>query len=333
MLQRAREMGPADALTVQSIALEFDDREQARSRVLLRYGPVRRAADFTADEARFVASFNEAIRRDLSAELVEAATWDDHRLLSCVAEMLANDAGDPSMAGWSRFGRQARGAFEAARRGLRAGEDAPAGPERNAGEITDDPRGASGGPASLVDGSPEIAAVRDAVKAYHERLLALGLADEDIACPPAPSGARNVGTGSPRGGRASLPRRLALSLALPLAVIGILLQAPPYLATKLLAGRVKSGDETSTIRMGLALALHPPWTALLLGLLFWRCPLPWSLLLAAVALISPVATIAWIDAIPLLLRAARRRLHGSALPALREARRAAMASLRETGGF
>ncbi len=277
MLQRAREIGPEETLTVQSIALEFDDREQARSRVLLRYGPVRRAGDFPADGDTVVASFNEAIRRDLSEQLVEAPTWDALRLLSRVAEMLANDAGDPSMSTWSRFGLQAK---------------------------------------RVLAGAP-LLALREAVNAYHARLAEIGLTDADIACPPPPF-------------FATLPRRLALFVTLPLAVTGLLLQGPPYLATRIFAGRVKSGDETSTIRLGIALALHPPWTALLLGLLFWRLPFPWSLLAATVVILSPVATIAWIDATPRLLRALRKRLHGARLPALREARRAAMIVVHDT---
>lgn len=301
MLQRAREIGPDDKLTVQSIALEFDDREQARSRVLLRYGPVRRAADFPAEGDAVVASFNEAIRRDLSEQLVEAPTWDAFRLLSRVAEMLANDAGDPSMSTWSRFGRQVKGVITAATDEPGGTTSAPAGPKNKANEIEDIP----------------LLALREAVNAYHAGLSDLGLTDADIACPPPPF-------------FATLQGRLALFVTLPLAVTGLLLQGPPYLATRIFAGRVKSGDETSTIRLGVALALHPPWTALLLGLLSWRLPFPWSLLAAAVVLLSPVATMAWIDATPPLLRALRRQLHAARLPALREARREAMIVVHDT---
>ncbi len=154
MLLRARDAAPegraADAappgdLTFQSVALEFDDREKFRSRVLLIYGPVRSAADFPDSGDVFADNVTARIRSDLSELLVEGATWEERRLIARVAEMLAHDAGDPTLAGWNALGRQ----VAAARRALEA-----------------DPA--------------RVESIRRAVTAYHAELDALGLTDADI---------------------------------------------------------------------------------------------------------------------------------------------------------
>ena len=297
MLLRALETGPASDLTVQPVTLEFDDREEARSRVLIQYGPVRPASDFTGEGDAFLAAVNDVIRRDLSDQLVEAATWDDFALVTRAAQMLAHDAGDPSMSAWNRAGREVESALVAARSG--------SGPPPRE-------RGATAPPTT---DAPAVAAAREAVSAYHDRLASLGLTDADVACPPPVAD--------------SFARGIALFLALPLAATGMLLHGPPYLAVRLLAARVKSGDETSTLRLGAALALHPPFTALLLAIVFWQSPIPWGLLFAAVSLLSPFAIVAWLDAAPRLLHALRRALHGGALPPVREARRQALSRVRE----
>lgn len=153
MLLRASEAAEAEgaaaaSLTFQSIALEFDARESFRSRVLLIYGPVRGVADFPARGDAFITAVTEKIREDLSELLVEGATWDERRLIARVAEMLAHDAGDPTLAGWNAIGRQ----VEAARHMLSA-----------------DPQ--------------TVEAIRAAVDAYHRKLDDLGLEDADIAGP------------------------------------------------------------------------------------------------------------------------------------------------------
>ncbi len=52
------------------------------------------------------------IRADLSERLVEGATWEDRRAIGLAAEMLANEGGDRSLAGWNLAGRR----LEAAKR-------------------------------------------------------------------------------------------------------------------------------------------------------------------------------------------------------------------------
>jgi glycerol-3-phosphate O-acyltransferase / dihydroxyacetone phosphate acyltransferase len=100
------------ALTFQAVALEFDEREQFRSRCLVLWGPVRRLADVGGDGEERVQGITAQMEADLSDLLVEGKTHDDRRLVARVAEMLANDSGDDSLAGWSQLGRQVEAAGE-----------------------------------------------------------------------------------------------------------------------------------------------------------------------------------------------------------------------------
>jgi hypothetical protein len=84
---------------------------------------------------------------DLSELLVEGDTHEDRRLIARVAEMLANDAGDVSLSGWSTIGRQ----VELAGRTLR-------------------------------DCEPSLVAhVRDKVDAYYAELARLGRTDAQLS--------------------------------------------------------------------------------------------------------------------------------------------------------
>jgi 1-acyl-sn-glycerol-3-phosphate acyltransferase len=104
MLVAAEHQG-GDA-TFQAVALEFDARDDFRSRCLVLWGPVRRVADVGgAGEAR-VRAITKQMDADLRDLLVEGATHDERRLVARIAEMLANDAGDASLTGWSSIGRQ-----------------------------------------------------------------------------------------------------------------------------------------------------------------------------------------------------------------------------------
>ena len=269
-------------LTFQPVALEFDDRERFRSRVLLIYGPVRRLADFPEQGDAFIENVTARIRQDLSDLLVEGATWDDRRLIARVAEMLAHDAGDPTLAGWSATGRQ----VAAARRTL---ESDPA----------------------------RVESIRRAVTAYHAELSALGLTDADV-----------VGLGSPRA--AGIRRRLFLLLTLPLAAAGTVLYTTPYWLVRLIAGRVTSRDEISTIKLAAGLVLYPVWAAGLIAVSFWLAPRPWDYLAAALALLSPAGAVAWRDAAPGLQRSLRALLRARDIDRARDTRAAAMALIGET---
>jgi glycerol-3-phosphate O-acyltransferase/dihydroxyacetone phosphate acyltransferase len=107
MLERAKT--ESDALTFQAVALEFDERDVFRSRVLVLFGPARRVADFpTADR------ITEALRADLSELLVEGSTWEERILVVRVAEMFANEERERSLERINVFGRR----IEEARRVL-----------------------------------------------------------------------------------------------------------------------------------------------------------------------------------------------------------------------
>ncbi|MBV8756061.1 MAG: 1-acyl-sn-glycerol-3-phosphate acyltransferase [Deltaproteobacteria bacterium] len=92
--------------TFQAVALEFDDREQFRSRCLVVWGPVRRLADLTGTGEERIVAITAQMKADLEDLLVDATTHEDKMLIARIAEMLANDAGDGSMAAWSSLGRQ-----------------------------------------------------------------------------------------------------------------------------------------------------------------------------------------------------------------------------------
>jgi hypothetical protein len=281
MLLRACELGPPDALTVQSIALEFDARESFRSRVLIIYGPVRSVTDIDERGDEFVARVTEDIRKDLSELLVEGESWDDYRLIARVAEMLAHDAGDPTLAGWNAIGRQ----VEAARRTLAANLTA-------------------------------MEAVGSAVRAYYAKLDAIGLIDADIAGPKAPA-------------TLGLTHQLYLLLTLPLAAVGIVAYAPPYFLMHVIAGRIKSADEISTIKLGAGMVLYPSWAVVLTVASLWLGPWPWSLMLAGLALVTPFAAVVWRDATPELRRSLRALFRGSGLEQARVLRAAAMVRIKE----
>jgi glycerol-3-phosphate O-acyltransferase / dihydroxyacetone phosphate acyltransferase len=107
----ARMLAAAEArrgvpLTFQAVALEFDARDDFRSRSLVLWGPVRALVDVRgAGEAR-VNAITEQMDGDLRELLVEGESHDERLLVARIAEMLANDAGDASLSGWNTIGRQ-----------------------------------------------------------------------------------------------------------------------------------------------------------------------------------------------------------------------------------
>ena len=92
--------------TFQAVALEFDARDDFRSRCLVLWGPVRELADVAGtDEAR-VRAVTAQMDADLRELLVEGESHEERRLVARVAELLANDDGDGSLSKWSTLGRQ-----------------------------------------------------------------------------------------------------------------------------------------------------------------------------------------------------------------------------------
>jgi 1-acyl-sn-glycerol-3-phosphate acyltransferase len=152
MLVRAfrRDAAGAGEVSFQAVALEFDARHQFRSRALLVYGEVHGLAELARgldDDEALVQAITEVIRADLSELVVEGATWSERLLIARVAEMLAHDGGDPSLAQWNQIGRQ----VEAGRQALRRLDEA------------------------------RVAEVAAAVGAYHALLEREGVSDADVA--------------------------------------------------------------------------------------------------------------------------------------------------------
>ncbi|HET9626015.1 MAG TPA: 1-acyl-sn-glycerol-3-phosphate acyltransferase [Kofleriaceae bacterium] len=98
------------APTFQAVGLEFEARTDFRSRCLVRWGPVRAlvgGADVHAVTAQMAS--------DLGDLLIEGESHDERRRIAHVAELLARDAGDATLGGWSQLGHQ----IELAHRTLR----------------------------------------------------------------------------------------------------------------------------------------------------------------------------------------------------------------------
>lgn len=94
MLARAAQKG-ATGLTFQAVGLEFDERHAFRSRAVVAYGPVR---DFAAESEGAVESATARMRADLEEMVVEAASWEERRLVLFIAELLRNEEGGLSFA-------------------------------------------------------------------------------------------------------------------------------------------------------------------------------------------------------------------------------------------
>ncbi len=334
MLLQAVSGAEAPRLTFQSVALEFDDREKFRSRVLLIYGPVRNVSDYVEGAPQpkpniaapspiaqstgsaqspavattlvaalspiastdgivappvapppnetFIEKITEQIRADLSELLVEGATWDERRLITRVAEMLANEAGERTLGSFNEIGRK----VEASRKML-------------------------GGDVKTYQ------TIQRAVSDYYGQLHALGLKDEDICHKKTLK-------------MASLVSGLLLLFSAPFAAIGMLLYAPPYWIIFLIASRIKSRDETSTIKLGLGLVLYPLWFfSLIVAIALWaRSPWNWACL--AMCVVTPAIAIYWLDKTPGMKRALRVFLPRKGLTRATLGRETAMALIKKT---
>jgi hypothetical protein len=134
-------------LTYQAVGLEFDERDRFRSRCLVLWGPVRRLADVPGEGEERVKSITAQMAADLEDLLVAADTHEERHVIARVAEMLANDAGDESLSGWSTIGRQV--------------DDAA---------------------VTLRDADPTLVArVRERLQAYYDELARLGRTDAQVS--------------------------------------------------------------------------------------------------------------------------------------------------------
>lgn len=112
MLVGAYEQGLRE-LTFQAIGLEFDERETFRSRVLVLFGPVRSVDEVMGRAEDPVHAITEQLREDLSDLVVEGETWEEKELVTRVAELIAHDTGDRSMAGRINLCHQVKSAQRA----------------------------------------------------------------------------------------------------------------------------------------------------------------------------------------------------------------------------
>jgi glycerol-3-phosphate O-acyltransferase / dihydroxyacetone phosphate acyltransferase len=150
---RARADGRDAPITFQAAALEFDEGDKFRSRCLLLWGPVRDFADVPGEGEDKVRAATALMQADLKELLVEGETHAERRLIARVAELLAHDAGDASLAKWNTIGRR----VELASQTLRD-----------------------------VDGE-SVLRVATAVTAYYEELERLGLQDGHVVGSVLPS--------------------------------------------------------------------------------------------------------------------------------------------------
>lgn len=92
--------------------------------------------------------------------------------------------------------------------------------------------------------------------------------------------------------RPALWKQLALA---PLAASGVALYALPYFVPRFVA-RKTDPDAVSTVKLGAALVVYPLWMGGLVGASLALLPPPLSIGAAAIAIASPFAALAWLDA-------------------------------------
>lgn len=126
----------------------------------------------------------------------------------------------------------------------------------------------------------DTAVVAARVDAYFAALDQLGIGDAQV-----------VGN-LPARAKPALWKQLALA---PLAASGVALYAIPYFVPRFVA-RKSDADAVSTIKLGAALVVYPLWMGGLVGASFMFLPLPLSIGAAAIAIASPFAALAWLDA-------------------------------------
>jgi len=245
---RRREADVDAPLTFQAAALEFDAADKFRSRCLLLWGPVRAFADLPGDGEERIRAATAIMEADLKELLVEGATHDERQLIARVAELLAHDAGDASLARWNTIGRRVELASETLRE---------------------------------LDGE-RVALVERSVGAYYAALDRLGLRDAHVVGGVAPD-------------PATPGRTLRLALLAPLAIPGMILYAPPYFVPRLVA-RTADRDAASTYKLAAGLLVYPLWMGGLVGASIAFVPSPWKVPAAVLAVVSPFAALAWLDA-------------------------------------
>jgi glycerol-3-phosphate O-acyltransferase / dihydroxyacetone phosphate acyltransferase len=223
---------PGLGLRVLPVGLVFDAKERFRSRALVEIGePFAAAAAVAAagegdgtpaDERAAVRALTARIDAALAAVTVSYATWDEARLIARAAEIWARPTLDVPRRPRLAALAEARRAFVAGYRRLAAAHPEP------------------------------VAAAAEAVRRYDRLLHAAGLGDAHVASEyPLPPVAR------------FLRRTLGtLLVRLPLAALGIALNALPFQAVRLVARFVRGADQKATWKVFASLVLYPAaWLA------------------------------------------------------------------------
>lgn len=282
--------GGGEDVTFQAVALEFDDRATFRSRALVLFGPVRRAADVRADasdDAAHARAITEVIDADLRSLLFESESWEERRLVGRVASLYANDGS---------------GSLEEHRQVARRAAKARAVLQASGAEALE-------GIAGEVDG-------------YFAALDDDGFTDDEVA-----RFARGDATAEDTLAKARAFDAAANVLLLPLAALGMALYALPYQLPRLVTRKLRAEDDVaSTYKLGVGLVAFPAWLALLVVLAFVALDgaLAWAF--AAAAVVTPFAALRWLD----VLDRVPSRARWLAPPEERRERLEALAARRRT---
>lgn len=234
VLEAERRFGPLGVRVV-PVGLIYDEKERFRSRVLVQLGePLDPAPELTAFEAagedddeelarQAVHELTDRIDHALAGVTISHGSWEEARVIARAADLYGRPALDVPRRRRLSETLVVRRAFVDAYEVMR---------ERH---------------------PEQVAAVRQAVEKYDELLRAFGLRDEQVAVAYAP---RPVA----RFLRRTLP---LLLVALPMAVVGTVLNAVPYRLLRLLARRFEDlPDQQATFKIFPGLVLYPlTWAA------------------------------------------------------------------------
>jgi glycerol-3-phosphate O-acyltransferase / dihydroxyacetone phosphate acyltransferase len=128
--------------------------------------------------------------------------------------------------------------------------------------------------------------VRSAVDAYFAALEEVAVGDDLFREPP----------------RLSLPTRVLMLSLLPLAPFGLLLYSLPYQLPRLVARRSREEDVHSTLKLATGLVAYPVWALGWVTLAALVVPGLWLVPALLLVLLSPFATLLWIEHAGALLR-------------------------------
>lgn len=253
----ARARTSSASLTFQAVALEFDARDVFRSRSLLLFGPVRHVNDLAREGAA---------PEDVATAITEA-------LRSDLSELLVEG-----------------GTWDERLLIVRVAEMfANESRERSLEQLNLFGRRIEDARRVLATTDPEtVHAIEERLRAYFGKLTAEDIDDAVVA--KIAHGGRND-RGADRVARAA-----AMVLALPLAVLAVLLYYVPYQLPRFVTRKLGDDpDVASTYKLGVGLVVYPVWAGLLLVLAFLRLPSALGIVAGIVIVACPFAALPWLD--------------------------------------